>query len=62
MHTLPDNKRGLDLPEILSAETFRNAAKTKDAMRREFYSRFKHLWAEYEYYLNAWKKATENDK
>lgn len=27
-------------------------------LRREFDSRFKHLWSEYEYYLNAWKKAT----
>lgn len=31
------------------------------AMRREFDSRFKHLWGEYEYYLNAWKKATGQD-
>lgn len=27
-------------------------------LRREFDSRFKHLWSEYEYYLNAWKNAT----
>lgn len=29
------------------------------AMRREFDARFRHVWNEYEYYLNAWKEATD---